>query len=66
MFDECSLLLAGSLRVTTRAGGVDVGAAQAVSAHKGEWVRYSTPEEAEYIAVCVRAFTPEAAHRDSD
>ncbi len=43
---------------------MDVRAGQAVVARRGEWVRYSTPEGAEYIAVCLPAFTPAAAHRD--
>lgn len=65
-FDEYTVVLRGSLRVEHRGGAVDVNAGQAVLAKKGEWVRYSTPgvEGAEYIAVCVPAFTLEAAHRD--
>ena len=65
-FDEYTLVLRGSLRVTTRAGAIDVTAGQAVIAPKGEWVQYSTPgpEGAEYIAVCVPAFSPETVHRD--
>ncbi len=66
-FDEYSLVLRGSLRVETRAGVVDVPAGQAVATHKGEWVRYSTPAEggAEYVAVCVPAFSPDTVHRDA-
>jgi len=54
------------LRVTHKAGVIDVQAGQAVIAHAGEWVRYSTPEEggAEYIAVCLPAFAMETVHRD--
>lgn len=65
-FDEVTLVLRGSLRVTTRTETFDVGAGQAVIAPRGEWVRYSTPgpEGAEYVAVCVPAFSPEAVHRD--
>ncbi|HEY1242521.1 MAG TPA: cupin [Bryobacteraceae bacterium] len=65
-FDEYTLVLRGSLRVETRAATVDVPAGQAIVAHKGEWVRYSTPgaEGADYIAVCVPAFSPDTVHRD--
>ena len=64
-FDEYSIVLKGVLRVATKNGVVDVGAGQAVIAPKGEWVRYSTPEAAEYIAVCLPGFTPETVNRDS-
>jgi mannose-6-phosphate isomerase-like protein (cupin superfamily) len=66
-FDEYTLVLKGMLRVEFRGGALDVHAGQAVIAHKGEWVRYSTPEPegAEYIAVCSPAFTIDAAHRDA-
>lgn len=67
-FDEYTLVLKGMLRVEFQGGALDVHAGQAVIAHKGEWVRYSTPdpEGAEYIAVCSPAFTLDAAHRDSN
>ncbi len=67
-FDEYSVVLAGTLRVETKEETFDVGAGQAVIALKGEWVRYSTPFEggAEYVAVCVPAFSPETVHRDED
>jgi mannose-6-phosphate isomerase-like protein (cupin superfamily) len=66
-FDEFTVVLRGTLRVEHRGGVLDVPAGQAVVAHAGEWVRYSTPtpEGAEYIAVCLPAFTPAAAHRDA-
>ena len=66
-FDEYTVVLRGSLRVTTRDGAIDVNAGEAVIAHKGEWVQYSTPsnEGAEYIAVCLPAFGPDIVHRDS-
>ena len=66
-FDEYTVVLAGMLRVTSKAGSVDVKAGQGVIAHKGEWVQYSTPDPsgAEYIAVCVPAFSPEMVHRDT-
>jgi len=65
-FDEFTIVLKGMLRVDHKAGTLDVRAGQAVVAHAGEWVRYSTPEDggAEYIAVCLPAFSMEAAHRD--
>lgn len=65
-FDEFTVVLKGTLRVEHRGGHLDVGAGQAVVAPKGEWVRYSTPnaEGAEYIAVCLPAFSMESVHRD--
>ena len=65
-FDEYTVVLAGVLRVTSKTESVDVKAGQAVIAHKGEWIQYSTPDPAgaEYIAVCVPAFSPETVHRD--
>jgi mannose-6-phosphate isomerase-like protein (cupin superfamily) len=65
-FDEFTLVLRGRLRVETRDGTLEVGAGQAVMAPRGEWVRYSTPQEggAEYVAVCVPAFSPGTVHRD--
>jgi mannose-6-phosphate isomerase-like protein (cupin superfamily) len=65
-FDEYTLVLRGMLRVEHSHGTLDVAAGQAVIAHRGEWVRYSTPgpEGAEYIAVCLPAFSLETVHRD--
>ena len=63
-FDEYTLVLSGTVRVTHRAGQVDVRAGQAIIAHAGEWVQYSTPDGAEYISVCVPAFSPDTVHRD--
>jgi len=63
-FDEYSIVLQGVLRVTHKGGTMDVKAGQAVHARKGEWVQYSTPEGAEYIAVCLPAFSPATVHRD--
>ena len=65
-FDEYTIVLRGLVRVEHRDGRLDVRAGQAVIAHKGEWVRYSTPEAdgAEYIAVCLPAFSMETVHRD--
>lgn len=65
-FDEYTLVLRGLLRVEYYGGVADIHAGQAVVTHQGEWVRYSTPEPegAEYIAVCLPAFSPETVHRD--
>lgn len=65
-FGEFTIVLKGSLRVEHKGGVLDVQAGQAVVAHRGEWVRYSTPEEggAEYVAVCLPAFSMETVHRD--
>jgi quercetin dioxygenase-like cupin family protein len=65
-FDEFTIVLRGLLRVEHQGGWLDVSAGQAVIAHAGEWVRYSTPHEdgAEYIAVCVPAFSMDSVHRD--
>jgi len=67
-FDEYTIVLKGTLRVEHLHGAIDVTAGQAVITNKGEWVRYSTPgaDGAEYIAVCIPAFSPETVHRDSD
>ena len=66
-FDEYTVVLRGTLRVTTRNGSTDVKAGQAVVSPKGEWVQYSTPGDdgAEYIAVCVPAFSMDTVHRDA-
>lgn len=63
-FDEYTVVLAGALRVEYEGGALEVVAGQAVHAAAGEWVRYSTPAGAEYIAVCVPAFSPATVHRD--
>lgn len=67
-FDEYTVVLKGSLRVTTRQGERDVNAGEAIITPAGEWVRYSSPhpEGAEYIAVCLPAFSPDTVHRDAD
>jgi mannose-6-phosphate isomerase-like protein (cupin superfamily) len=66
-FEEFTIVLKGMLRVTSKDGVMDVHAGQAVVCRPGEWVQYSTPqaEGAEYIAVCVPAFSPGTVHRDS-
>lgn len=65
-FDEYTVVLKGTLRVATKEDALDISAGEAVVTHKGEWVQYSTPgpEGAEYIAVCLPAFSPETVHRD--
>ncbi len=65
-FDEFTVVLKGALRVSHKNGSLEVRAGQAVIAHAGEWVQYSTPhpDGAEYIAVCLPAFSPETVRRD--
>jgi quercetin dioxygenase-like cupin family protein len=64
-FDEYTVVLRGELQVQTRDKNYNVAAGQAIIVHAGEWVRYSTPQGAEYIAVCLPAFSPETVHRDA-
>ncbi|HSS95941.1 MAG TPA: hypothetical protein VLK33_02865 [Terriglobales bacterium] len=66
-FDEFTIVLKGLLRVEHKGGSLDVNAGQAVIAHAGEWVKYSTPQDggAEYIAVCLPAFSMDTVHRDN-
>ena len=65
-FDEFTVVLRGSVRVRHADGELEVKAGQAVIAHRGEWIQYSTPDAggAEYIAVCLPAFSMETVHRD--
>ena len=63
-FDEFTVVLSGALRVEHESGELNVSAGQAVIARAGEWVRYSTPLGAEYVAVCLPAFGLAEAHRD--
>jgi mannose-6-phosphate isomerase-like protein (cupin superfamily) len=65
-FEEITVVLQGRLRVEHEDGTLDVRAGQAVVTTPGEWVRYSTPEGAEYIAVCLPAFSPGTVHRDTE
>jgi hypothetical protein len=67
-FEEITVVLRGLLRVEHDSGTLDVLAGQAVVTAPGEWVRYSTPEPegAEYVAVCLPAFSPDTVHRDGD
>lgn len=65
-FEEITLVLSGMLRVEHEGGALQVRAGQAVVASPGEWVRYGSPEPggAEYVAVCLPAFSPDTVHRD--
>jgi len=65
-FDEYTIVLKGTLRVESKDETIDVKQGEAIIVHKGEWVRYGSPlsEGAEYIAVCIPAFSPEIVHRD--
>ncbi|GAG86663.1 unnamed protein product [marine sediment metagenome] len=65
-FDEYTIVLKGTLRVESKGETVDVKQGEAIIVHKGEWVRYGSPlsEGAEYIAVCIPAFSPDTVHRD--
>jgi mannose-6-phosphate isomerase-like protein (cupin superfamily) len=65
-FEEITVVLRGMVRVEHEQGAIDVRAGQAVVTAPGEWVRYSTPEPegAEYISVCLPAFSPDTVHRD--
>ena len=66
-FEEITVVLQGTLRVEHEGGVLDVRAGQAVVTPRGEWVRYSSPEAggAEYVAVCLPAFSPATVHRDA-
>jgi quercetin dioxygenase-like cupin family protein len=66
-FDEFTVVLRGQLQVETRDAVHQVSAGQAIMVNAGEWVRYSTPDDAgtEYIAVCLPAFSPDSVHRDA-
>tara|TARA_B100000959_G_scaffold24764_1_gene23966 strand:+ start:359 stop:601 length:243 start_codon:yes stop_codon:yes gene_type:complete len=65
-FEEITVVLSGLLRVESETGSLDVRAGQSVVTAPGEWVRYSSPEPggAEYVAVCLPAFSPDTVHRD--
>lgn len=65
-FDEYTLVLKGMLRVQTKNKTFDIRSGQAILTYAGEWIKYSTPEPegAEYIAVCIPAFSPDTVHRD--
>jgi mannose-6-phosphate isomerase-like protein (cupin superfamily) len=65
-FEEITVVIRGMLRVEHQGGSLDVHAGQAVVTHPGEWIRYSSPmpDGAEYVAVCLPAFSPDTVHRD--
>lgn len=65
-FDEYTLVLKGTVRVEHEQGVIDVHAGQAVITHAGEWIRYSTPglDGADYVAICLPAFSQQTVHRD--
>jgi quercetin dioxygenase-like cupin family protein len=67
-FEEITVVLRGALRVEHEGGAIEVRAGQAIVTAPGEWVRYSTPDEggAEYVAICLPAFSPDTVHRDAD
>ena len=67
-FEEITVVLRGMLRVEHDAGTIDVRAGQAIVARPGKWIRYSSPQDggAEYVAICLPAFSPETVHRDAE
>lgn len=65
-FQELTVVLQGTLQVEHADGMLEVQAGQAVITEPGEWVRYSTPAGAQYMAICLPAFSPETVHRDPD
>jgi quercetin dioxygenase-like cupin family protein len=64
-FLEITVVLKGMMRVETEGQPIEVRAGQAIVTEPGEWIRYSTPEGAEYVAVCLPAFSPDTVHRDA-
>ncbi len=65
-FLEISLVLRGTLRIEHETGTMEAHAGQAVLVKPGEWIRYGTPDGAEYVAICLPAFSPETVHRDTN
>ena len=65
-FEEITVVLAGAVRVEYEGGKLEVRAGEAVITAPGEWIRYSTPAGAEYVAVCLPAFSPDTVHRDPE
>jgi mannose-6-phosphate isomerase-like protein (cupin superfamily) len=67
-FDEYTVVLSGKLKVETLTESLNIEAGQAIIVEKGEWVRYSTPAKggAQYIAVCLPAFSPDIVYRDNE
>ena len=64
-FEEFTLVLKGEMVVEHESGVTHVQAGQAIVTKPGEWIRYSTPQGAEYVAICLPAFSPDTVHRDS-
>jgi quercetin dioxygenase-like cupin family protein len=64
-FTEFTVVLKGELKVRHREGELTVSAGQAVIAHPGEWIQYSTAVDTEYLAICLPAFSPATVHRDT-
>jgi mannose-6-phosphate isomerase-like protein (cupin superfamily) len=64
-FDEYTVVLSGAMHIEHEGGVMEVNAGQAVIARRGEWVRYSTPKGAEYVAICLPAFSLATVHRDA-
>ena len=67
-FEEITVVLRGMLRVEFEGGSLDVRAGQAIVTAPGEWIRYSTPDQggAEYVAICIPAFSMDSVHRDDE
>jgi mannose-6-phosphate isomerase-like protein (cupin superfamily) len=63
-FDEYTLVLSGRMIVETEGESIELGPDQAVLTRAGEWIRYTTPEATEYVAICMPAFSPDTVHRD--
>jgi len=63
-FTEYTLVVDGTLQVVTKSATYYLRAGQAIITHPGEWVQYSTPDGAEYISLCLPAFSPATVHRD--
>jgi hypothetical protein len=63
-FDEITLVLSGLVRIEYDGGVLEVRPGEASLTMAGEWVRYSTPEAGDYVAICLPAFAPELAHRE--
>ena len=64
-FDEFTLVISGRLVAEHVGGTIEVGPGEVVHAEAGEWVRYSTPEDTDYLSVCLPAFSPQSVHRDA-
>ena len=63
-FDEYTIVTSGRMVIETKEGSVELGPDQAYLAKAGDWIRYTTPEATEYMAICLPAFSPESVNRD--